>query len=77
MKAVEAVKESWRMTGGYSWRIFLMVLLAIPIIIAGLICLVVGVIVSMMWLALALATLYHSVSGLKQTPQAGVPSAKL
>ena len=62
MEAVEAVKESWRMTGGHSWRVFIIGLLAIPIAIAGLICLGVGIIVSIMWIRLAFASLYHAVS---------------
>ncbi len=61
MEAIEAVKESWRMTKGHAWQVFLIGLLAIPIAIAGLICLGVGVIVAIMWVSLAVASLYHAV----------------
>ena len=62
MDVIEAVKESWRMTNGHAWKVFLIGLLAIPISIAGLICFGVGIIVSLMWIRLAFASLYHSVS---------------
>ena len=62
MEVIEAVKESWRMTGGYSWKVFLIGLLAIPISIAGLICFGVGIIFAIMWIRLAFASLYHAVS---------------
>ena len=62
MEVIEAVKTSWRMTGGYSWKVFLILLLAIPISIAGLICFGVGIIVAIMWIRLAFASLYHAVS---------------
>lgn len=62
MEVIEAVKTSWRMTNGHAWKVFLIGLLAIPIFIAGLICFGVGVIISIMWITMALASLYHSVS---------------
>ena len=62
MGVIEAVKESWRMTGGHAWKVFLIGLLAIPICIAGLICFGVGVIISIMWITLAFASLYHAVA---------------
>ncbi len=62
MEVIEAVKESWRMTGGHFWKVFLIFLLAIPIGIAGLICFGVGIIVAIMWVRLAVASLYHAVS---------------
>ena len=62
MEVTEAVKESWRMTNGHAWKVFLIGLLAIPISIAGLICFGVGIIVAFMWITLALASLYHAVS---------------
>ncbi len=62
MGVIEAVKESWRMTNGHAWKVFLIGLLGIPISIAGLICLVVGIIPAIMWIELAVASLYHSVS---------------
>ena len=62
MQAVDAIKESWRMTTGHAWKVFLIGLLAIPIVLAGLICFVVGIIISIMWITLASASLYYAVS---------------
>ena len=61
MDVIGAIKESWAMTKGYSWKVFLIGLLAIPISIAGLICFGVGIIIAIMWIELALASLYHAV----------------
>lgn len=76
MQAIDAIKASWNMTNGYGWKVFLIGLLAIPVVIAGLICLGVGVIISMMWISMAFASLYHAVSlekGVPVTPVAPVP----
>ncbi len=62
MRVTDAVKESWHMTGGHAWKVFLIGLLGIPVFIAGLICLGVGAIISVMWISMALASLYHAVS---------------
>ncbi len=62
MAVIEAVKESWRMTNGHAWKVFLIGLLAIPIVIVGLLCLVVGIIPSLMWITATFASLYHAVS---------------
>ena len=62
MEVIAAIKESWRMTGGHAWKVFLIGLLAIPIFIAGLICFGVGVIISILWVTIALASLYHAVA---------------
>jgi uncharacterized membrane protein len=62
MAVIEAVKGSWSMTSGHAWKVFLIGLLAIPISIAGLICFGVGIILSIMWITLALASLYHAVA---------------
>jgi len=62
MEVIKAVKESWRMTNGHAWQVFLIGLLAIPISIAGLLCFGVGIIIAMMWVSLAFASLYHAVS---------------
>jgi len=63
LDAIEAFKESWRMTGGHALEIFLIGLLAIPICIAGIILLGVGLIVSTMWIGLAFASIYYAVAG--------------
>lgn len=62
MEVIEAVKTSWRMTNGHAWKVFLIGLLGIPIFIAGAICLGVGIIIAIMWITMALASLYHAVS---------------
>jgi len=62
MEVIEAVKESWRMTSGHAWKVFGMGLLAILIGIAGLICFGVGIIIAIMWIRVAFASLYHAVS---------------
>ena len=66
MEVIEAVKESWRMTNGHAWKVFLIGLLGIPISIAGAICLGVGIIIAIMWITLAIASLYHAVSSLNE-----------
>jgi len=62
MAVIEAVKGSWSMTSGHAWKVFLIGLLAVPICIAGLICFGVGIILSIMWIRLAFASLYYAVS---------------
>ncbi len=62
MEAVAAVKESWRMTRGHGWKIFGILLLAIPVGLLGLLAFGIGIIVSIMWVNLALASLYRTVS---------------
>ena len=59
MDAVEALRTSWRMTKGHAGTIFRMILMAIPVIIAGLIVLLVGVVVSTMWINAAFAVYYR------------------
>jgi len=61
MEAMEALKASWAMTKGHGWTVFFMGLLAFFIIIAGLIVLIFGVLISAMWISAAFAILYHSV----------------
>jgi uncharacterized membrane protein len=75
MGVMKAIEESWRMTNGYGWKVFLIYLLAIPIYIAGLICLLVGVIISAMWVSMAMASLYHAVSASDVAPKPLAPTA--
>ena len=72
MDAVAAVKESWRMTTGYGWRIFGILMLALPIGLAGLLFFGVGIIISIIWFNLAMATMYHAVAAAK-APSSEVP----
>jgi hypothetical protein len=69
MEAMEALKASWAMTKGHGWTVFFMGLLAFFIVIAGLLVLIFGVLISAMWISAAFAILYHSVY-LKQ----GIPA---
>ena len=62
MTVIQAIEESWRMTRGYAWTVFLVGLLGVPIFFAGLLCCGVGVIPAVMWNKLASASLYHAVS---------------
>jgi len=62
MGPVEAVKESWNMTKGYAVDIFLLGLITIPLAIAGVICMGVGLIPVIMWIRCAFASMYYAVS---------------
>jgi len=66
LDAVKAVEESWRMTKGHGWTIFLMALMTIPIGIAGLACLGIGIIFSIIWASLAFTAIYAIVLARKE-----------
>jgi uncharacterized membrane protein len=75
---IRAAEESWRMTRGHGWTIFLMGLIGFFIGIAGFICFFIGVLVSSMWIRSAYATLYQSVlieKGMYQVEEAPVTEA--
>ncbi len=74
MEVMEALKTSWAMTSGHGWTIFFMGLLAIPIVIAGLIMIGFGVILSAIWISAAFAVIYHSVSLKKPELLAEIPA---
>ncbi len=57
---IKAAEESWRLTRGHGWTIFLMGFMCFFIVLAGFICLIFGVFISIMWIKSAFATLYHS-----------------
>ncbi len=61
MDVMDALRVSWDMTRGYGWQIFFMGFLAFFIVIGGLICLGVGVFISIMWISAAFAAIYHAV----------------
>jgi uncharacterized membrane protein len=80
LNVTDAMSTSWKMTGGYGWQVFLLGLLAVPIVVAGVICLGIGVIISIMWISIALASLYFAVdsryvSPVHTPPQITVPPA--
>ncbi len=58
---VKAIEESWRLTKGHGWKIFFMALLAILIFIAGLIVLLFGAIISVIWIRASFTALYEAV----------------
>ena len=62
MDAVAAVKESWRMTRGHAWKVFGIGFLAIFVGILGLVFFGIGIVISIIWIRLASAALYYSVS---------------
>ncbi len=61
MQATDAIQKSWSMTDGYALKIFLMALLVFPIVIGGFLCLFFGVIISYIWINLAVASMYYAV----------------
>ena len=61
MEPVAAVEKSWEMTRGYGWKIFGMGLLILPIIIAGLLCFIVGILFAIIWIGAAFASMYHAI----------------
>ena len=61
LEVIEAVKTSWNMTRGHAMTIFLMALLAFPIIILGLLMILIGVVPASIWIEGAFAAIYHSV----------------
>jgi len=61
MEPVAAVEKSWEMTRGHGWKIFGMGLLVIPIIIAGLLCFIFGIIFALIWIGAAFAAMYHAI----------------
>ncbi len=67
MNAINAVKESWKMTGGFGWTIFGMAILAFFICVGGFIVFFVGIIVSLMWIGAAFASLYYAVDSKKNS----------
>ncbi len=68
MDAITAIKTSWNWTNGHAGTIFLMGLLAIPILILGVILLGVGIIPAGMWITVAFASQFHAVDLKRQTP---------
>jgi hypothetical protein len=61
LEPMQAIEKSWQMTRGHGWEIFFMGILSFFLIIGGIICLIAGVFVSIMWIHSAFASLYQSV----------------
>ncbi len=62
MDSIESVKMSWQVTQGYTLTIFGIGMTALLVYLAGLIAFGVGIILSMIWVRLAYASIYHSVA---------------
>ena len=62
MEAVEAVKASWAMTKGYGFVIFFTGLFAIFLFIFGMVALLVGAVIALIWIRLTFASIYNNVS---------------
>ncbi len=71
LDVIEAIKESWNMTDGYALDVFAIALLAIPISIGGLLIFGVGIIIAVIWIRLAFASLYRAVSVLREESKEG------
>ena len=70
--AVEAVEESWRMTKGYGWTIFLLAIVSFFIIIFGLLMLIVGIFPAIIYVSSIFASLYEAIktkNGVHSTEQ--------
>jgi hypothetical protein len=61
LEPMHAIEKSWQMTKGHGWEIFFMAILSFFIFIGGILCLIVGIFISIMWVHAAFATLYQSV----------------
>lgn len=60
LEPVAAMEKSWELTRGHGWTVFGMAMLAIPVFIAGLLCLLVGAFIALMWIWASFAALYHA-----------------
>lgn len=60
MDAVEAVKQSWEMTNGYSWSIFFVGFLTMFVFILGALIFGVGAVIAIMWIRVTFASIYFA-----------------
>jgi len=70
--AVEAVEESWRMTKGYGWTIFLLAIVSFFIIIFGFLMLIIGIFPAIIYVSSIFASLYEAIktkNGVHSTEQ--------
>ena len=75
MGPIEAMKESARMTKGYKWELFLLMLLTIAVTILGIIFLIVGLLVAMPVIALAQIHAYRALAAKADAIIPATPSA--
>jgi len=66
LEPMKAVEKSWQMTRGHAWTIFFMGVISFFLIIAGLIVFIFGILISIMWIHSAFATLYQAVLNLDE-----------
>ena len=69
MEVVEAIKESWRLTNGYTFKIFLLGLAAFFVGILGLAFFGIGILFSIIWIRVSFAAFYHHVVTLKNSSE--------
>ncbi len=61
LEPMEAIEQSWKMTRGYGWKVFFLGVVSIFIFIAGILMVIVGVFISLVWINAAFAALYQSI----------------
>jgi hypothetical protein len=74
MSASAAIQKSWEMSRGHAMEVFAIMLIGILLAVAGLICLIVGVIVATIWTEAALASLYFAISSREVDEAAPLPA---
>lgn len=60
LDAVQAVERSWKLTKGLGWTVFFMAITSFFIVIAGLICFIVGIFPALIWVHSSFASLYQA-----------------
>lgn len=61
LEPMKAVEKSWQMTKGHGWTIFFMAIISFFLVIGGIIVFIFGVLISIMWIHSAFASLYQAV----------------
>jgi hypothetical protein len=61
MEPMKAVEKSWQLTKGHGWTIFFMAIISFFLVIGGIIVFIFGVLISIMWIHSAFASLYQAV----------------
>ena len=69
MEVVDAIKESWRLTNGYSFKIFLFGLAAFFVGLFGLLLFGIGLLFAIIWIRVSFAAFYHHVVTLKNSTE--------
>ncbi len=67
MSATDAIKKSWEMTTGYSWKIFLIGFISLFLLLFGLLVFFVGAFVAIVWIYAAFASMYYAVDNKRPT----------